>query len=157
LTLSLYSDQFFDVPWVGTIEEHWRVDWTKRSSLVGGGTYQVRESEWDKFKTFLQLAEKAIFELRWSPRFSAAADRYLQATFARGNNFFPQLELNTYSWDEFTGEEVLSRTAEPDERSLKTEVLLNYVFALEALANEPSDKNNSDQKNQGILPRGSLL
>ena len=140
LILSLYNDSFFDVPAAVVIDSGWRIDWLKRARERTGPEYKITEEEWPKFELFVRAAERAIRfipGLDSYPRFSIAAERYLRATFATGHSFFSELHSDeytrAYTFDEVTGEEVISRGTFHDERSLQEDVLLNYVFALETL------------------------
>src|SRR5271166_185074 len=143
LILSLYNDNFFDVPAVVVIHPGWRIDWIKRTEKTSEPKYQVTEKEWSRFERFLRAAERAICSipgLDLYPRFYVAAERYLRATFSTGHSFFSELRLDTHTWDEITGEEVIVGERHPDERSLQEDVLLNYVIGLEVLVGTQDDR-----------------
>ena len=88
LVLSLYNDNFFDVPRVGAIQEGWRADWVKTGFVVSEGvTFEVKKDQWTKFETFLHFAEDSFFELLMWPRYSVAAGRYPSSEFCTRNQF----------------------------------------------------------------------
>lgn len=142
LILSLYNDNFFDVPEVLVADPGWRIDWIKRERRTAEPRYQVMKEEWPRFQKFLAMAEYAICQIpgldSW-PRFSVAAERYLRATFATGHSFFSDLSPDGYTFDEVTGEEVIVEGKRSEDRFLKEDVLFNYVIGLEVLVLKKND------------------
>lgn len=108
LILSLYNDNFLDVPRVLVIDPGWRKYALKDRAGGAEATYEVTATEWPKFERFLRLAEHVIFDSwvhdsenervllqglgSWR-RFSVAAARYLRASFAIGHSFFRNWRL----------------------------------------------------------------
>ena len=98
-------------------------------------TFEVKKDQWTKFETFFNISQNRTLGTTNVTQIPVAAGLDLRASFARGTNFFPPLQTGHYHLME-TREEIPIGTAEPDGRFLKEEVLLNYFFALEALAGE---------------------
>ncbi|MGH7781948.1 MAG: hypothetical protein ACREQR_19185 [Candidatus Binataceae bacterium] len=148
LILSLYDASFFEIPLSLVCEPGWRVLQSKlnfapfetNSIASRAADYEVRPDAWASFESFVRTCENGLKYIRlfWSRRFVTAARHYLRATFAKEDIWY---HWDT-SWLSVDYPEVSGR-AEPDK--VAEDVLLHYVFALEALFTEYSqDKNRKD-------------
>lgn len=140
LILSLYSPVCFDVPVVVDNEKKWELAIRRfthpQVDVVGEDAdevpcrqYEVEEIEWSRFRQFARRIESglAVCE-KWS-RVKIAARRFLRAT------FLSHLDGEVWGGDDWD------------------DVLLQYVFALEALLNT-SDREAISEK---IALRAALL
>ena len=139
LILSLYDASFFEIPLSLVCEPGWRVLQSKlnfapfetNSISLRAAKYEVRPDAWENFERFVRTCESGLKYIRtfWSRRFVTAARHYLRATFAKEDVWY---HWDT-SWLSVEYPEVSGRS-EPD--NVAEDVLLHYVFALEALFNQ---------------------
>ena len=122
LILCLYSPVCLQVPVVVENQQDWELALRKFShpqvDYVGEGPdevpyrlYKVEEREWSAFRKFCARMEAGLTICQDWPRVKIAARRFLRATF-----------LSTYDANAWAGDDA-------------DDVLLQYVFALEALLN----------------------
>jgi Apea-like HEPN len=122
LVLSLYAPTCFQIPVVLDAQENWELAVRKFSQpqvdVIGEDEaevpvrqYDVGQVEWRIFLQFVRRVEAGLSICHGWSRIKIAARRYLRATF-----------LSTYDGDAWAGDET-------------DDVLLQYVFSLEALLN----------------------
>lgn len=140
LILSLYSPVCFDVPVVADNEEKWELAIRRfthpQVNVVGEDAdevpcrqYEVEEIEWSRFRQFARRIESGLAVCEKWARVKIAARRFLRAT------FLSHLDGEVWGGDDWD------------------DVLLQYVFALEALLNT-GDREAISEK---IALRAALL
>jgi len=164
VVLTLYSDDFFDIPAYFISEAGWRIIWLTREprrSLFEPppGGYKVTERDWPKFQQFVQLCEKPLERVfgvgssEWGS-VGRALRYYLRATFAKGA-ILPGLELgeddlDIESTEGESGEEYvrgeMSELLEQKTETVAEEVLLHYVFCLEVLLTGDAEPGTTTKK-----------
>jgi hypothetical protein len=163
LILSLYSHKFFDVPSAFIAESGWRLWWIKRGRPHGDQSgrpylyrssqsqFQISENQWERFEEFARLAASGLAALRlwrgddagFANKFHLAAERYFRATFATARFWMSTFMLDESVSDiDFLDSYDLPQ-AQQDTAGISDEVLLQYVFALEALLFNDKDKEES--------------
>ncbi len=149
LILSLYDASFFEIPLSLVCEPGWRVLQSQlnfapfeNSISLRAAEYEVQPDAWANFERFVRTCESGLKYIRtfWSRRFVTAARHYLRATFAKEDVWY---HWNT-SWLSVEYPEACGRD-EPD--NVAEDVLLHYVFALEALFNQeiPRFRHGAEQ------------
>jgi hypothetical protein len=141
--LSIYRSTFFEVPAILIAEPGWRLLRARFARPIDPSTgelapYRVDSAEWPRFDEFTKFVGTALLKISKWRSFATAARRYLTASFAVGDPlhvldvedelaYMGQVSENRIVLEAARSTDVLDRS------DVEENVLLNYVFALEAL------------------------
>jgi hypothetical protein len=173
MILTLYDTRFFRVPIILVSEPEWRLQRVLSRTPRETIRYKITESEWARFETFVKLCEiglrsasdhytpESLAEWRkWGgrglilpgwKRLAIAARHYLAATFATGDPL-PELGIRREWVISPRSDVVYAPHGWSAEESLIEELLLRYVFALEALLGLTNERGR-----QQVAPRVAVL